>query len=272
MDKNVIDFRTDNGFEKFASFLNNGELRELPRDLNVSEILEKQAFADEEDFADTMNKMFSIATPLETRISSVYAEKVASEMDPHVLDRLNEACAIYGIPEVQITQKVASEPTIEEVFGVKFEEEAKLEISKTAAENTMNALGYGNQFDDAIAARATLVPEEEDNLSKIAALKETLPPAKMASLLQGFDEATGCDMPWVASRIGTAADAVFKKKASYLDINIGSKSYPIEELAEKNAAFESLGINIDFDEDPYTVKLALERLPKRVHAVLNKIL
>lgn len=265
MGNTIIDFKTDSGFMKLAAFMTEGRLADVPRSLDLDELLQKQAYADAADFADPGNMMFSIASPLEAYISAGYAEKVASELPDYVVDRINEACDIYGVPGITIQKTAAAMPTVEEIFSTGFAEEVQAEKAAASQE-------YGNIFDEAIGARALYVPEEAESLNKIAALKDTIPPVKMAALLTEFDAITGCDLPWIAQRVGTPEEAVFKKKANYLNVELGNKSYPIEDLAEKHAAFESLGINIDFDDDPYTIKLALERLPKKVQGVLNKIL
>lgn len=271
MDSKTTDLLSDIGLEKFASMVQKGgALSDLPRNFNISEILTKQSYAKSEDFADTVNREFSIATPLEAHISARYAEKCASaDLNPTVINRLNEACHIYGVRPVEFQEtKLASEDlSANDIF---YDERVGIEVTKEAS--YIDTSSYGTEFEKCIAARSMVVPDELESLDKIASMKDSVPPVKMAALLKSFDELTGCDMPWIQDKVGTPEYAVFEKRASELNINIGGKSYAIEDLAEKTAAFESLGLDIDFDDDPYTIKLALEKLPERVQKCLTKIL
>ena len=268
--KNVIDISNDAGFSKLASIAKEtGGLPYLPGDLDLMDLIIKQASQDSNLFADPLNRRFSVATPIDTYISSKYASQCYEDLSPGIIDKINEACNVFNIVKVEpIIEEVAA-PSLHEMFGV---DTKPITIEKEASESKCGSLSYGTEFETCLAARAALAPEEAEGFAKLASLKDEIEPTKMASIIQAIDERLGFDMPWVQSRLGTPEYAVFEKKASLLNINLGGKAYPIEKLASQQEVFESMGIQIDLNDDPYTVKIALEKLPNKVQDMLTKVL
>ena len=256
------DLTTDPGFEDLVGFMKEGSLK-LRGNTDLDALIEKQAYQEPELFAEPATRCFSIATPDETNISARYAEKYASEVSLDTLEIIDEACQVFGVPRIKLAKEEPKALEFEDIFGVVKEPEVAKEASHTE---------YGTEFELALAARAAILPEEAESIEKIASLKAELPPEKMASLLQDFDEACGIDLPWIQSKVGSVEYAVFEKRASALDVNIGGKGYSIEKLAENQDLFESHGLTVDFDDDPYAVKLALERLPNTVQKSLSRLL
>ena len=95
----LVDISNDTNFEKLASFVNSGKLSAEDMNTDISGLIEKQAYAEDSTFADDMNRMFSIASPIETKLSALYAEKCASILPEEVVNRSNNACQVYGINE-----------------------------------------------------------------------------------------------------------------------------------------------------------------------------
>lgn len=255
------DLSTDAGFEDLVGFMKEGSLK-ISGGTDLDAILEKQAYQEESLFADPATRSFSIATPEETNISARYAEKYASELDFDTLATINEACQVFGVPVLKLAAKEEKALEFEDIFGL-VSEPVQKEASTTE---------YGTEFEMALAARASIVPEEAENIEKIASLKSVLEPEQMAEMLSEFDAACGLDLPWIQTKVGSVEYAVYEKRASALDINLAGKGYSIEKLAENQDLFESHGLDVDFDEDPYAVKLALERLPNTVQKSLSRLL
>ena len=98
-----------------------------------------------------------------------------------------------------------------------------------------------------------------------------LPPPSWVAMIKGADAEMGADLPWLQQRFGSAEYAVYEKRASNISIDLGSKQISFEKLAELDEALNNMGVSIDFDEhDPYTIKMAVERLPKQVKEALAK--
>ena len=264
---NGIDLTTDAGFEKLASFYENGELSLLKDDVDVDMLLEKQAYADRAGFADIVNKKFSIATPVEAYISAVYATKCASELEDDVIARINEACDIFNIPvEVykQATVKVAQEQ-----FSEVSEASEEVGQSKYAGCNE-----YGTELDTCLAARAMSAPDFEEDYEKLASMRDELDPHTMIGVLSELDSEAGLDAPWLQAKVGSPEFAVFEKRASAagMTIDLGSKNVSIEKIAEMQDYINEMGIEINFDEqDPYAIKLAMEQLPKQIKKAIAAI-
>jgi len=258
----AVDLTTDAGYEVLVDLVKEGSLNRLPVKLDLDQLIEKQAYQDLKDFADPDKKMFSVATPVETYISARYAEKCASLVDSNIQEKINEACLIFDLEPIKVAMIEEEIPSFNSIFDIPMEiGENKTINVKTASELKS---GYGTEFETNMAARAMIFPDKEDTIEKIAGLKDKLHPTKMAALIQKFDEENGADAPWIQKRIGTPEQTVFEKRSSDVTIDLGDKSYTLEKLAEYPDVFEGLGVDVDFDEDPYTLKIALERLPKQV--------
>ena len=263
----IVDISTDAGFSKLASLAPSMPL--LPRDLDLDALLAKQASQDSNLFADPINRMFSIASPVDTYLSSKYASQCYEDLSANVIDKINEACDVFNIQKVEpVTQEVQM-PSLHEMFGVA---DRPIEVQKEAAEATTATLGYGTELGTCLAARAALAPEEAEGFAKLASIADTIEPKKMASIIADIDCRLGFDVPWLQDRVGSPEYAVFTKKASLLDVQLNGKSFPIEKLASQQEVFESMGINIDLNDDPYTVKVALEKLPGNVQKILTSVL
>lgn len=263
----AVDLTTDAGYELLIDMIKEGSLKRLPTQLDMNELIEKQAYQDLTDFADEDKKMFSIATPVETYISARYAEKCASLIDSSIKDKINEACLIFDIEPIKVAKVEDTTPSFNTIFDIPMETgegrtvPGEVSYCKTASEFSA---GYGTEFETNLAARAMLFPDKEETIEKIAGLKEKIHPTKMAALIQKFDEENGADAPWIQKRVGTPEATVFEKRSSDVTIDLGDKSYTIEKLADCQNVFEGLGVDVDFDDDPYTLKIALERLPKQI--------
>lgn len=247
-----IDLTTDNGFSVLKSIEN----LDVPGDLDVDKLIEKQAYAEDYTFADPVNRRFSIATRDETEISARYAEKIAG-LPFDIQQNINEAAYIFGISPInqpfgKVANEMFPEPTIE----------------KFAASTE-----YGTELDTCLAARALLFPDYAEDFEKLASMTDTIKPAQMVEIIKEADAELGADFPWVYNSIGTPEYAVYEKRASLVSVNLGSKSVPFEKLADIGEKLESLGITIDFDEeDPYTTKLAIERLPVSVRKAIADVI
>lgn len=262
MKENIVDLTTDVGFEKLASMYSNNELPLLKKDTNIQILLEKQAYADRVAFADVVNKRFSIATPVETYISAKYAEKCANDLEDSVVARLNEACDVFNIPVTVCKQEVVK--VAQDQFS------CEPEVSEQ--EKYAGCVDYGTELDVCLAARAINAPDYAEDFEKLASMKDELDPRTMVSAIQGLDEEAGLDLPWVQCKLGTPEYAVFEKRASAINIDLGSKNVPIEKLAEVQEYINDMGIDIDFDtQDPYAIKLAVEQLPKQIKKAIADI-
>ena len=249
----IVDLTKDAGFEKFAEMYVNGEFSTVSNYTDIGQLVEKQAYAEDNTFADTQNRMFSIASKVETEISARYAEKVAYMVDYPVLDAIDEKCAIYGLP----LMKRASEPVIQpgEMFP----------LLQGESEKYAGVTEYGTELNNCLAARAIAFPDEAEGLEELSKLASEIPCDDMVGIIRDFDERVGADYPMMQSRLGTPEYAVYEKRASLISVDLGTKQVPIERIAEVNEKLADMGIDIDFDaNDAYTTKLAIERLPKNV--------
>lgn len=254
----IIELTTDAGFETLANILLAGNVK-IAEDIDVDLLLQKQAYADESTFAYPEKKMFSIADKDETSISLVYAEKCAHELPGFVVDKLNEAAAIYGLNPISV---VYPEKQANDMFAV----QTDAEVNKYAS-----CTEYGTELGICLNARAALFPEYAEMYDELAKTASELTPQEMVSAIQIVDGMAGADAPWMETKVKSPAYAVFEKRASSVTVNLGSKQVPFEKLAEVHDVLDACGINVDFDaEDPYTIKLAIENLPKQIKATIAK--
>lgn len=255
----ITDIQVDNGFSTFMSIVGEGKLGNLDANLDLDQMIEKQAYADDDSFADMGARRFSIASATETEISARYAEKCAHELDSETLSRLDEACLMYGVEKV--ARDLYPINTANEMFSAEAEE----------AEKYASSTEYGTELDTCLAARAILFPDQAEDFEEMAKLASVISPRDMVSLIKEADAEIGADLPWIQQRVGSAEYAVFEKRASDVTIDLGSKQISFEKLAELNDAMAGMGINLDFDEhDPYAIKIVVERLPKQVKDALAK--
>ena len=257
----IIDLTKDAGFEKFASMYVSGELTSVTDTVDLDSLIEKQAYADDNTFADSQNRLFSIASKVETDISARYAEKVAFMLDQPVKDAINEACAIFGVP--QMNEAEAPVKTANEMFN----------LYDDGHDKYAGATEYGTELDVCLAARALYYPDEADNLAEMSKLASEIAPSAMISLIREFDEEVGADTPAMQTRVGSPEYAVFEKKASDILVSIGGKKVPFERVAEIEEKLGDLGVSVDFDaNDPATTAAALERLPGSVQKAVARYL
>jgi hypothetical protein len=250
-----IDLTTDSGFALLQTFEN----LDVPTDLDISALIEKQAYAEDYTFADPVNRRFSIASKDETEISARYAEKIAS-LPFDIMQNLNEATYIFGVRPIEQLPfgKVAHD---------QFGEYAIKEVEKYAGVQE-----YGTELDACLAARALLFPDYAEEFEKLASMKKEIEPSKMASIIADADAELGIDLPWMYKSVGTPEYAVYEKRASVTDVDLGSKKVSFQKLAEIGDCLTDMGIHIDFDaEDPYTTKLAIERLPLAVRKAISDV-
>lgn len=266
----LVDLHNDTNFEKLASFAN--QLTPEEQEVDIQGLITKQAYAEDATYADDINRMFSIASPLETKISALYAVKCASLLDEEVVNRINDACRIYGIDvEVPIVNKTASvfdDPNIMAAIDefdrewVDTEALGAEELNKYAG-----VTGYGTELDTCLAARAFYASEPEDveaiqNLAKIASAIE---PAQMVDLIKEIDEALGFDSPSMQRAVGSAEYAVYEKVASDNLVNLGSVSAPLSAIAEYQDNIKDMGVELDWDgESGDALTLQIENLPSQI--------
>lgn len=259
--KNIIDVSNDAGFERLVSLIDEGGLSMLKTSTDMDMLIQKQAYADPESFADPTNRLFSIASPTEAYLSARYAEKCASDLSDDIISRINEACSVFNIP-VEV-HKTATVKVANDQFAVTEEEWGKM------PEKYAGVTDYGTEFESAIAARILNLPDSADDYEDLAKLASELPASTMVEVLREVDSQTGADLPWVASRVGTPEYAVFEKRASAVTVDLGKKVVAFEKVAEIQDYINDMGIDIDFDEnDAYTTKLALERLPIQIRRAI----
>ena len=179
----IIDLSTDDGYTKLSAILGEGRLNDLPRELDLDELLAKQAYADTSAFADPVNRQFAISSPEETLISIAYAEKCASELIAPIKERLNEACDIYGLPHMKIATPIVQP-------GDQFE------VTPVETEKKASATTYGTELETCLLARASARPEHAAEFEKIGSLKAVIAPLEMVNLIKEADAAIGLDLPW----------------------------------------------------------------------------
>ena len=267
----LIDLHNDANFEKLASFATEGYLTPEEMNTDIAALVTKQAYAEDATFADEANRMFSVATPLETKLSALYATKCASILDPEVVSRINDACKIYGIElEVPQTEKIASvleDPAILaeiDVFDKEWQDPEELvgEVNKYAHAND-----YGTELDTCLAARAFYATEPEDieALESLAKTASSIAPEDMVSLIAEIDEKLGLDNPYMQAKVGTPEYAVYEKVASENMVNLGKVSAPLSVISEYADNISDLGVDLDWDgESPDALQLQIEGLPSQI--------
>lgn len=254
----IVDLTTDKGYEVFVGLLKEGKLELLKKDTDIDLLLQKQAYASADSYADPIGRMFSIGSPQEAYISARYAEKCASDVSEDIIAKINEACLMFSVPV-----------TVEKVAAVKVANEMFPEQDKVSIEKYAGVSEYGTEFEAALTARIMTLPEHEEDYQTLAKLASTIPANQMVDILREVDSRTGADLPWVTTHVGTPEYAVFEKRSSLITVDLCKKSVPFEKLAELQDAMNDMGITIDFDEnDAYTTKLAIERLPVSVRRAL----
>lgn len=267
----LIDLHNDANFEKLASFATEGYLTPEEMNTDIAALVTKQAYAEDATFADEANRMFSVATPLETKLSALYATKCASILNPEVVSRINDACKIYGIElEVPQTEKIASvleDPAILaeiDVFDKEWQDPEELvgEVNKYAHVND-----YGTELDTCLAARAFYATEPEDieALESLAKTASSIAPEDMVDLIAEIDEKLGLDNPYMQAKVGTPEYAVYEKVASENMVNLGKVSAPLSVISEYADNISDLGVDLDWDgESPDALQLQIEGLPSQI--------
>ena len=232
-----------------ASFADMLTAEELETD--IQGLIQKQAYAEDATYADDINRMFSIATPLETKLSALYATKCASLLDDEVVARINDACQIYGIelevPRVNKTASVFEDPAIMAAIDefdrewVDREAEGVVELNKYAG-----ATGYGTELDTCLAARAFYASEPEDveAITHLAKIASSIEPEAMVGLIKEIDEALGFDSPAMQRAVGSPEYAVYEKVASDNMVNLGSVSAPLSVISEYQDNIKDMGVGL----------------------------
>lgn len=270
----IIDLHNDTKFEKLASFAAEGKLDRDDMSTDIAGLLEKQAYAEDSTYADPMNRLFSVASPIETKISALYAEKCASSLNEDVVNRINDACRIYGIDlEVPIINKTASIIEDKEIMdAIDVFDKEYVDVSEKPAEKYASAQRYGNQLDTCLAARAyyASTPEDVETIEGIAKMASTMEPAAMVDLLKSIDETMGLDSPHMQNLVGSPEYAVYEKVASENMVTLKPDvSVPLDVIEENKAALEDMGVTLDWDgESEDALTLQIERLPSQIKSEL----
>lgn len=271
----LVDVSNDTNFEKLASFVAEGRLSAEDMKTDISSLIEKQAYAEDASFADDMNRMFSIATPIETKLSALYATKCASILPEEVVNRINNACQIYGIDaEVPVVNKVASildDPKIMreiQLFDEQYRDpEEVMELNKYAGANE-----YGTELDKCLAARAFYAEEPEDvkAIEGLAKMASSIDPNDMVNILESVDSYLGLDTPAMQARVGSPEYAVFEKVASENMVNLGDKSVPFDVVSNYQDEIKDLGVDLDWNgESADALTLQLEQLPSQIKSEIG---
>lgn len=271
----LVDISNDTNFEKLASFVNSGKLSAEDMNTDISGLIEKQAYAEDSTFADDMNRMFSIASPIETKLSALYAEKCASILPEEVVNRINNACQVYGIDEeVPVVNKVASvldDPKILQEIQLFDEQyvdpEEVMEVNKYAG-----AEEYGTELDKCLAARAFYAEEPEDveAIEGLAKVASSIAPNDMVNIIEAIDSHLGLDTPAMQNRVGTPEYAVYEKVASENMVNLGDKSVPFDVVSNYQDEIKDLGVDLDWDgESADALTLQLENLPSQIKSEIG---
>lgn len=270
----LVDISNDTNFEKLASFAEADMLTPDEMQTDVSELLEKQAYAEDAVFADDINRMFSIATPIETKLSALYATKCASILDETVVNRINNACEIYGIDvRVPVINKVASILDDPEIMAeIDAFEKDWVDPEDIQAEKYASATEYGTEFDTCMAARAYYAenPEDIEALGELVKMASYTPPEKMLELVREIDSAMGFDVPAMQGVIGTPEYAVYEKRASENMVNLGDKIAPLSVISEYQDEIKDMGVELDWDgESPDSLQLQIEQLPSQIKSEIG---
>lgn len=271
----LVDISNDTNFEKLASFVNSGKLSAEDMNTDISGLIEKQAYAEDSTFADDMNRMFSIASPIETKLSALYAEKCASILPEEVVNRINNACQVYGInEEVPVVNKIASvldDPKILQEIQLFDEQyvdpEEVMEVNKYAG-----AEEYGTELDKCLAARAFYAEEPEDveAIEGLAKMASSIAPNDMVNIIEAIDSHLGLDTPAMQNRVGTPEYAVYEKVASENMVNLGDKSVPFDVVSNYQDEIKDLGVDLDWDgESADALTLQLENLPSQIKSEIG---
>lgn len=271
----LIDLHNDVGFAKLASFAPFLTPEEMATD--VEKLIEKQAYAEDATYADDINRMFSIATPVETKLSALYATKCASLLDQTVVDRINDACNVYGIdiqvPVINKTASVFDDPSLYAAID-EFEreyidaEDVENELGKYASANE-----YGTELDTCLAARAFFARNAEDveAIEELAKIAHVIPPAQMVEMIAEIDSELGIDNPYMQSRIGTPEFAVYEKVASENMVNLGGpRAVPLAAIEPFQDEIKDMGVDLDWDgSSGDQLQLQLEALPSQIKGEIN---
>jgi hypothetical protein len=266
----LVDISNDTNFEKLASFVAEGKLSAEEMGTDISSLIEKQAYAEDSSFADDLNRMFSVASPIETKLSALYATKCASLLSEDVVNRINNACHVYEIDtEVPVVNKVASvldDPKILQeiqLFDAQYQDpEEVMEFNKYAG-----ATSYGTELDKCLAARAFYAEEPEDveAIEGLAKLASSIAPDDMVTILEAVDSHLGLDTPAMQNRVGSPEYAVYEKVASENMVNLNGKMVPFDVVASFQDDIADLGVDLDWDgESADALTLQLENLPSQI--------
>lgn len=266
----LVDISNDTNFEKLASFVAEGKLSAEEMGTDISSLIEKQAYAEDSSFADDLNRMFSVASPIETKLSALYATKCASLLSEDVVNRINNACHVYEIDtEVPVVNKVASvldDPKILQeiqLFDAQYQDpEEVAEFNKYAG-----ATAYGTELDKCLAARAFYAEEPEDveAIEGLAKLASSIAPDDMVTILEAVDSHLGLDTPAMQNRVGSPEYAVYEKVASENMVNLNGKMVPFDVVASFQDDIADLGVDLDWDgESADALTLQLENLPSQI--------
>ena len=131
----ATDIQTDAGFATFMELAQEGRLDSIDANLDLDQMIQKQAYADDDAFADMGARRFSISNKVETEISARYAEKCAHELNHETLNRLDDACVMFGVEKV--AKDLYPINTTNEMFSAEEEE----------GEKYASATEYGTELD-----------------------------------------------------------------------------------------------------------------------------
>lgn len=273
MNKNIIDLTNDVGFEKISSLIPTDAPQSV-LSADMDNLIQKQAYADASSFADPENKMFSVASPVETYISALYATKCASDLSDDIVNKIKEACDVFNI-DVEICKNGQTKTASTEVVESEVEEPQKTIVEEYLPDDTekyASCTDYGTELDTCMAARALNAPDYAEDFEKVASLRSEFTPREMTSIISQLDSEAGLDYPEMQQRVGSPNYAVFEKRASFLTIDLGVKSVPFEKLAEAQDYMNDMGVEVNFDtDDPYAIKLAVENLPKQIKKAIASV-
>ncbi len=273
----LVDLHNDTGFSKLASFAVEGLLTAEEMETDLNQLIEKQAYAEDCTYADDINRMFSIATPFETKLSALYATKCASLLPGEVVNRINDACNIYGVNiQVPTVNKVASVLDDPQILAAIDEFDREWIDPEAGFESEVNkyasAEGYGTELDTCLAARAYFAtePEEIEAIQGLAKVASKIDPADMVELIATIDSELGLDTPHMQRLVGSPEYAVYEKVASSNMVNLGSTSVPLSSIEPFQDELKDIGVNLDWDgESGDALQLQIEALPSQVKDVIG---
>lgn len=272
----LVDLHNDAGFAKLASFAAEGALTADELEVDLGSLVTKQAHAEDASYADDINRMFSIASPIETKISALYATKCASLLDETTVNRINDACRIYGIDiEVPVLNKTASifeDPQIMAAIDEFDREWIDKEEAAGPLDKYASADGYGTELDTCLAARAYYAsePEEVEAIQHLAKIASYIEPSEMVGILYEIDSALGLDTPHMQKAVGSPEYAVYEKVASENMVNLGNVSAPLSVISEYQDEIKNLGVDLDWDgESGDALQLQIEQLPSQIKSEIG---